>query len=181
MQVAACGFSAEVKPLDVAIDAADETSVDASSTSSPDAGKPPDFHLRIEAMIDGESYLHIKGTMVWWENRIFAAPGRWDADGAAPWDVRPITFNGTQWLPTWPDVPSSENRDCMCLSSKTQLAVGVPQVPSTTTWKEVQVRRAQGIIQYPMASNGWELIVLISDYMVGGAAPYIVEVDSKVN
>lgn len=57
----------------------------------------------------------------------------------------------------------------------------MPRVPATTTWTEVQTRRAQGIVQYPSAANDWELIVLISDYMVGGAAAYIVEVDVEVD
>ena len=178
-----CGFSARVpdptRSGDVAADASDP---DAEVvTPGIDAAKPPDFHLRIEAFIDGESYLHIKGKTLWFENRIYAAPGRWDADGASPWDTRPILLNGTSWLPTWPDLPTPENRDCMCVSNTTTLPIGVPQAPSTTTWKEVQVRRPQGIIQYPSASNQWELIVLISDYTIGGAAQYIVEVDTKVN
>ncbi|MBL9020249.1 MAG: hypothetical protein JNL83_39050 [Myxococcales bacterium] len=153
------------------------------SPVTPDAPDPApqSFHLRIEALIDGESHLHIKGTTVWWQHYIYAAPGRWDADGAAPWDIAPVKLNGVDWLPTWPDQPTPENRSCNgCLSNATQLAVGVPRVPSTVTWTEVQTRRAQGITQYPSAANDWELIVLISDYGVGGAAPYIVDVDATV-
>ena len=54
-------------------------------------------------------------------------------------------------------------------------------MPSTTTLTEVQTRRAQGIVQAPSAANDYELIVLISDYMVGGSAAYIVDVDVVVN
>lgn len=145
--------------------------------ASPDV-PPQNFHLRVEAFIDGESHLHLKGTSVWWEHFIYAAPGRWDADGAAPYTIRPIKLDGVDWLPTWPDVPDPENRSCNgCLSSTTQVPVGVPRAPATATWTEVQTRRAQGIVQQPSAANDWELIVLISDYMVGGAADYIVDID----
>lgn len=148
----------------------------------PDAAtQPQSFHLRVEAMIDGESHLVIKGTTVRWKHFIYAAPGRWDEDAAPPWTKRPIKLNGVDWFPSWPDVPDPENRSCNgCESDATQLAVGVPRVSATTTWTEVQTRRAQGIVQYPSAANDWELIVLISDYGVGGAAQYIVDVDVVV-
>ena len=42
----------------------------------------------------------------------------------------------------------------------------MPRVPSTTTLTEVQVRRAQGIVQMPSAANDYELIVLITPYVV---------------
>src|SRR5262249_4611100 len=145
--------------------------VDAATDSQP---KPPDFHLRIAAFIDGESHLIIHGTTLHWQHYIYAAPGRWN------FVIRPITLNGVDWYPTWPDVPDVENRDCNgCESSTTELPIGVPRVPSTTTWTEVLVRRPQGIVQYPAAENDWTLIVLISDYMVTGATDYIVDVDVK--
>ena len=119
---------------------------------------------------------------VWFENRIFAAPGRWDADSAAPWDKVAINLSSTAWMPTWPDVPNPENRDCMCLSSTTTLAVGVPNVPSTVTLNPVDVRRVQSVIQAPSAANDWELIVTVSDYMVSGAHPgFVLEIDVKPN
>jgi len=169
----------------------------ASADGGPDADEvadattgdaaPANFHLRIAAFIDGESHLYIKGSSAHWKHFIYAAPGRWDADGTAPFEIRPITLNGVDWLPTWPDAPTPENRICTaypCVgvdSSSTTLPISVPRAPSTATWTEVQTRRTQGIIQAPSAANDYELIVLISDYMVGGAADYIVDVDVIVD
>jgi hypothetical protein len=171
-----------------ATDAAVTTDGDPTTTDAPlDAEAPHDFHLRIAAFIDGESHLYIKGNTVHWKHFIFAAPGRWDADGVTPFTYRPISFNGVDWLPTWPDLPTPENRICDAYpcagvdSSSTTLPISVPRAPSTTTLTEVQVRRSQGIVQMPSADNDYELIVLITDYMVGGATDYIVDVDVTVN
>jgi len=179
----ACSFSADVPSGATSDDAGVDAAGDAMTDASPgEPAAPQAFHLRIATIVDGESYLHVKGTTVWLENRIFAAPGRWDAEGAAPWNMQPVMLNATAWQPTWPDVPTPENRDCMCLSSTTQVPVGVPQVPSTTTLTPVDVRRTQSIIQAPSAANGWELVVTVSDYMVGGAHPdFVLDVDVVPN
>ena len=166
--------------LELPSETGDNRQPDAALPVDPDA-PPQNFHLRVEALIDGESHLVIKGTTVHWKHFIYAAPGRWDEDATAPWTDLPIKLDGVDWYPTWPDNPNPENRSCNgCESSTTELPIGVPRVPSTVSWTEVQTRRAQGIIQYPSAANDWELIVLISDYMVGGAAQYIVDVDVVV-
>jgi hypothetical protein len=159
--LAGCGFSAApaVLPADAAPDA-----------------KPQDFHLRVEALIDGESHLIVHGTTLHWQHYQFAAPGRWNLV------IDPIKLDGADWYPTWPDVPDSENRDCNgCESSTTELAIGVPRAPSTVTWTDVQTRREQGIVQYPAADNDWELIVDITDVGQSGAADYIVDIDAVVN
>lgn len=167
--------------------APDDAPLISSPDASADAPAPQNFHLRIAAFIDGESHLYIKGNTAHWKHFIYAAPGRWDADGVAPFTIRPIALNGVDWLPTWPDQPTPENRICSMYpcagvdSSSTQLPISVPRVPSTTTLTEVQVRRAQGVVQMPSAANDYELIVLITDYMVGGAADYIVDVDVTIN
>jgi len=193
LAVALAGCSFRLNPASPDAASPDETAMPGSDAPPPsDApdladGAPQSFHLRIAAFIDGESHLYIKGNTVHWKHFIFAAPGRWDEDGAAPFSIRPITLNGVDWLPTWPDQPNPENRICSAYpcagvdSSSTTLPISVPRAPSTVTWTEVQVRRAQGIVQAPTAANDYELIVLISDYMVGGAADYIVDVDVTVN
>ena len=141
-----------------------------------DATPPQPFHLRVAAFIDGQSWLIIHGTTLHWQHYDFAAPGRWN------FVIRPITLDGVDWYPTWPDVPDVENRDCHgCLSSTTELATGVPRVPETATWTDVQTRREQGIVQQPTADNDYTLIVLISDEGVSGAADYIVDVDVTPN
>lgn len=149
---------------------------DAAVSSDIDAPPPQPFHLRVEALIDGESHLIIKGSTLHWKHFIYAAPGRWN------FVIDPIKLNGLDWYPDWPDIPDTENRSCNgCESSSTQLPIAVPRVPSTATWTGVQVRRDQGIVQAPSAANDYELIVLISDYGVGGAAPYIVDIDVTPN
>lgn len=179
-------FSDNTSADDAAIDGG-QLGSDASADAADNDAPPANFHLRIAAFIDGESHLYIKGNTVHWKHFIYAAPGRWDADGAAPFTIRPITLNGIDWLPNWPDQPNPENRICSMYpcagveSDSTTLPISVPRVPSTATWTEVQTRRAQGIVQTPTAANDYELIVLISDYMVGGSADYIVDVDVVVN
>jgi hypothetical protein len=164
--------------------------LDAAASDGPvDApvdGPPQNFHLRIEALVDGESHLHIKGRELKWKHYLLAAPGRWDADGVAPFDMRPTKLDGVDWFPAWPDVPNPENRICTAYpcagvdSSTTQLAVGIPRVPSTVTWVEVQSRRPQAIVQEPEEANDWELIMLVTDMMVGGSADYIIDIDVTI-
>lgn len=179
---AGCSFRGQSIAGDDTTEPIDAPTVDVDGREL-DGPPPQGFRLRIEALVDGESHLHIKGSTAHWKHYIFAAPGRWDSDGQSPWTMEPITLNGVEWLPTWPDAPTPENRICNSypcagvVSSSTQLSVAVPRVPSTATWNGVQVRRDQGIVQQPSAANDWELIVLISDYMVGGSADYIVEID----
>jgi hypothetical protein len=178
--VAACSFRA---PHEVAAGHdADVTTDDGARPDAPDAppdAPPPDFHLRIEVLVDGRSNLIVQGTTVQWQHYQFAAPGRLD------FVMEPTTLNGTPWFPIWPDEPTIENRDCNgCMSSIGQLAAGVPgvpSVPSTTTLTEVQVRRPQQILQEPTAANDYTLIVEITDVGEIGGAPYIVEVDVAVN
>ena len=187
LALAWCGCSFELSPArsDASLDDARPADV-AGASDAPD-GTPQNFHLRIAAFIDGESQLYIKGNTAHWKHFIFAAPGRWDEDGVAPFTIRPIALNGVDWLPTWPDQPNPENRICTAYpcagvaSSSTTLPISLPSVASTTTVTEVQVRRAQGIVQMPSPANDYELIVLITDYMVGGAADYIVDIDVTVN
>jgi hypothetical protein len=177
--LAGCSFEPGRFRIDAAASEGDADSAGASDTGSADStpsNPPQNLHLRVEALIDGESHLIIKGTTVHWRHYIYAAPGRWN------FQILPIKLNGVDWYPTWPDVPDSENRSCNgCLSSTTQIPIGVPTVPSTATWTEVQTRRAQGIVQQPSAENDWELVVLISDYMVGGSADYIVDIDVTID
>ena len=110
-----------------------------------------------------------------WQHYVFAAPGRWQSV------IEPTRLNGTAWFPTWADIPTIENRDCNgCLSSTHDLPISVPRAASTTTLTEVQVRRAQRIVQAPAAGNDYTLIVEITDQGVGNGAQYIVDVDVDV-
>ncbi len=153
----------------------DEPPSDASPSDPPDPiddAPPAAFKLRVEVLVDGWSYLKVKGTTLHWEHHVYAAPGRWEGV------IQPTKLNGVDWLPTWPDLPTVENRDCGgCVSSTTTLPIAVPRVPSTTTINEVKVRRPQNLVQAPSAANDYELIVEITDFGQGGGDSYIVEID----
>src|SRR5262245_14685661 len=103
---------------------ADEVIADDVIVATPVGSTPPSFHLRVEALIDGESQLYIKNNTVHWKHFIYAAPGRWN------FVIGSIKLNGVDWFPTWPDVPDTENRDCNgCESSATTLPITVPHAP----------------------------------------------------
>ena len=150
----------------------DASETDTNPTDPIDGAAPAAFKLRVEVLVDGWSYLKIRGTTLHWEHHVHAAPGRWESV------IQPTKLNGVDWLPTWPDVPTVENRDCNgCVSTATELPIAVPRVPSKTTLNEVKVRRPQSIVQAPSATNDYELIVEITDFGQGGGDSYIVEID----
>ncbi|MBS1119727.1 MAG: exported protein of unknown function [Deltaproteobacteria bacterium] len=152
-----------------------------SDAAEPDAAEPdatqPDappvaLHLHIEADIDGRSDLILKGTTVTWMHHQFAAPGR---QGFTDF---PTKLDAALWLPTWPDVPDAENRDCECMSSTfAALPVGVPRAPATVTITPSQARGAPTAVQLPSASNDYTLIVELDDVGFGGSSNYVIEVD----
>lgn len=171
--IAGCSFQVDAGPGQAGggPDAFGSDGFDAAVDAS-----PQDFHLRIEVLVDGSSFLFVKGTTLHWQHFVYAAPGRWQGV------IEPTLLDGTPWFPTWPDQPTTENRDCNgCLSSTYELPIGVPRVPSTTTITEVQVRRSQRIVQAPAAANDYTLIAEITDQGVGNGAQYIVELDVKVD
>ena len=166
--LAGCSFD----PMTPAATGDPEPMVDGEIDGAADPAPATAFTLRVEVLVDGWSYLKVKGTTLYWEHHVYAAPGRWQEV------IQATRLNGVEWFPTWPDVPTVENRDCNgCRSSTTELAVGVPRVPSQTTLREVQVRRAQELVQAPAADNDYELIVQITDFGQAGGADYIVEID----
>src|SRR5262245_37440174 len=109
--LAACRFDhgrgardgGQPEPPDVATDAGPDAAIDVPP--------PPNFHLHVEAWMDGRSNLIIKGTSVHWHHFQFAAPGR------ELFVNKPTILDTYQWFPTWPDIPDAENRDCNCDSS----------------------------------------------------------------
>jgi hypothetical protein len=123
--------------------------------------------LNVRAFIDGHSYLILQGDTVYWRHFERAAPGRlWQS----------TVLNGMDWSPTWPDEPTSENRDCDgCESSR---FVGVPPLepqPQTVTLDILQARERAEIIQQPDESNGYTLIVEFDDVAPPGADWYEID------
>ena len=131
--------------------------------------------LHIQAWIDGRSRLVLDADTATWEHLDFAAPGRLDCNTGEP--MQPTLIDGLVWYPDWPDVPDCENRDCACGSS--QLA-GLPQpVPELEVFPElvlIQARGAVTLVEQPVASNGYRIVVEFDDNSWGGADWYEIEV-----
>jgi hypothetical protein len=70
------------------------------------APKPPQLpELVIEALIDGNSFLHVTPTGIYWEERGVAKPGR--HEGAN----EPTAVNGQPWMPKWGDPTRARGND----------------------------------------------------------------------
>ena len=140
----------------------------ANSTST-----PVSTILNIRAYIDGRSQLIIKGNTIHWHHLDFAAPGRhFDAEVS-----QPTYLNQVNWLPVWPDVPDSENRDCNCDSSTYE---GVPTLARTNqrVWLDiVQGRGRVSVLQQPNADNNYTLIVELDDNPLMGPDWYEVNLN----
>jgi len=120
--------------------------------------------LNVRSFVDGGSRLIQQGDAVYWRHYEKAAPGRlWQS----------TVLNGTDWLPTWPDQPTSENRNCGgCESSRFK---GVPPLApqaQVVTLDIVRARKRVEIIQQPDQSNGFTLIVEFDDIAPPGADWY---------
>jgi hypothetical protein len=119
---------------------------------------PNQIQLHVEAFIDGRSQLILKGNTAQWHHIEAAAPGRW-------FDHNDSTIiNASTWFPTWPDVPTKENRDCNCFSS---LFAGVsPPLPASAVTIDVSLIDSPGstqVVQTPAASNNYTLIIDFND------------------
>ena len=94
----------------------------------------------VAALIDGVSYLIIKGDEVQWFHTENAAPGR---HGFAN---EPTVINGTEWIPEWPDEPDAENRNCQCFSS--ELEDAIPELPEDDVDVRIEVHQARGDVSF---------------------------------
>lgn len=160
----ACQFRPGVVDIDASVPA------DAAPDLAPD-GKPDPLTLRVGAWMDGRSQLVFQGSTVHWHHYDYAAPGR------EAFVNKPTTFDGVEWLPTWPDQPDAENRFCDCDSSSYEtLPISVPTYPTTTTVTPVAVRAAPSVIQQATAANNWTLIVELSDLGSGGSFADVVDI-----
>ena len=122
--------------------------------------------LTVRAYIDGRSDLILHRNTVHWHHLDFAAPGRHEGHNFL------TSLNGTAWFPTWPDVPTPENRDCHCDSSTFS---GVPQLPTRPETVEltiVQARWSASIVQQPDAANDYTLVLEFNDDPPAGADWY---------
>jgi hypothetical protein len=136
---------------------------------------PANFHLHVEAWMDGRSNLIITGNQLRWHHFQYAAPGR------EQFVNLPTKLDAAEWYPTWPDVPNAENRDCNCDSSTTALAAAVPRAASTTRLTVVQARRMPSVLQMPSAANDYTLVVELTDVGSSGSAWHFIDIDVVVN
>ncbi|MCU0233775.1 MAG: hypothetical protein MUE90_07075 [Thermoanaerobaculales bacterium] len=129
--------------------------------------------IAVEAWIDGRSQLILKGNTAQWYHLDFTAPGR----GGVTY---PTVINGVDWFPVWPGDPGNPNNSfCNCFSD---VFTGVnPPLPASAlpvTLNIVQARAGVSILQQPSSGNDYELIVEFNDNGPGGAAWYLIELQT---
>lgn len=145
---------------------------------APAAPQNPVVHVR--AWIDGRSRLELAGDSATWQHFDFAAPGRLDCDLGAP--MQPTYLDGVAWWPTWPDVPTCENRDCG--GCRSDAWVGVPTPLPAEAFQPrltiVSARLSVTVVELPTVANGFRVVVEFDDNMWGGADWYEVELEAVV-
>jgi len=163
MLVAACSFESSAP--------SDPT----GQVDGPDAaGLPAEpVYLRVGAFIDGRSRLVLSGSELHWFHLDYSAPGR--LDGA----FLPTNIDGVDWLPSWPDQPDSENRDCGCrsLDAFAGLAVPVPRQATATSVTPVgDMRGAARVIEQATVANDFAVVIELDDNDDAGADTYVVDI-----
>lgn len=129
--------------------------------------------VNVRADIDGRSRLILQGNSVQWQHFDNAAPGRQSGD------TLPTCIDGETWHPTWPDTPTSENRDCGgCLSS---LFNPSPALPSLQNFSGIQqigdgCRSSCQVVETPTSGNGYKLVIEFNDNAIGDSAWYEIEI-----
>ncbi len=128
--------------------------------------------VHVRAWIDGYSELMLTGADVQWRHFDFAAPGRLNCDTGTP--EEPTLVNGAAWYPTWPDVPTCENRFCGgCLSSAAALiSPPLPPVDYLPRLVPLLYRGEVTLVEVPSAANGFRAVVGLDDRPIGGADWY---------
>ncbi|MDO8281579.1 MAG: YncE family protein [Thermodesulfovibrionia bacterium] len=132
----------------------------------------------VEAFIDGESYLEIRGNTAQWNHVDAAAPGTWTEVGP-PWNNFPTIINSVPWIPEWPE---GENPDDCGGDCRSNFFTGVSPALSTTLDQTVtisnsyKVRDSAWIEQSPNSGNDYTLIVGFNDGD-GGADWYVIALD----
>jgi hypothetical protein len=174
--VGACSFTPRTGEEPAATDAPSVPDAPVAPPDAPDAmgdPPPPAFALRVSADIDGRSQLVFRERTVHWIHFQDAAPGREAGANIA------TTLDAVEWQPVWPDVPTSENRNCNGCESDafSDLALAVPRVPSAVTLARVAGNRDPAVVQMPDTGNNFTLIVELSDLGFGGSSIYTIDID----
>lgn len=140
----------------------------------PAAAAAQSHGIHVRAWIDGRSRLVLDGAMAHWEHLDFAAPGRLDCHLGA--EIQPTFIDGDAWYPQWPDVPDCENRDCGCVSSLfTRLHQTIPEVEVFPEFEVMAGRGTCMLVEWPVAENGYRIVVEFDDNAWSGADWYEVD------
>ena len=124
--------------------------------------------IHVRAYIDGGSDLILSGSTAQWHQLGAAAPGR--LNGAN----EPTTINGVDWLPSWPDQPTPENRDCNCDSST--FAGVSPPLPADLSGAKLSFSAIACRFACSASIKGNEVVINFDDGPPPGADWYEVEV-----
>lgn len=136
------------------------------------------FTLDIEAYIDGRDWLIIKGDTLQWHHLDYAAVGRHEGNNF-PTKITTALMGTVDWIPEWAYPPPyeypppNEIRFEAYSSIFTGLNPRLPQADgSVRSLSRVSGRADLAIVQYPMAANGWELILEFNDNPYGSPGQY---------
>ena len=123
--------------------------------------------IRVRAYIDGRSQLMLSGNTAQWRHYEWGGPG-YD-------DNLPTTINSAPWYPQW----SGDPRDCGGCTSNvfTGVQPAISAVDQTVTLIPFDVRDSATIVQQPLASNDYTLIVELNDNVSSGGYWYTVDLD----
>lgn len=125
--------------------------------------------VRIQARVDGHTRLTLNGNMAQWHHLVNAAPGRLNGGTLA------TQINGADWFPTWPDLPTPENRNCNCMSDMyTSISPAIPRSPMVMDVVDWTARDRIILIQEPSAQNSYTTILEFEDDPSGDSL-YMVE------
>ena len=127
--------------------------------------------LTFKAYIDGEDKLIISGSNVQWHHLdTNAAPGRQGFQNL------PTYLNGVQWLPSWPDNPSTENKQPCFSSINTSLSPALPAIEQNLCINIISARGSATIAQQPKLNNNYTLVIDFNDEAFQGADWYEVTI-----
>ncbi len=141
----------------------------------PSAAAPQSHGLHVRAWIDGRSQLVLDDTAAYWQHFEFAAPGRLECNLGA--ESQPTWIDGDAWYPNWADRPDCENRDCGGCTSSTFYGLHQP-IPDAELFPHLNVLQGRGtctIVELPVATNGYRVVVEFNDNNWNGAAWYEIE------
>jgi hypothetical protein len=144
---------------------------DARAADAP-ATQPAVRTVRIKALVNGRSRLHLRGDTAYWTHLEFDAPGRHDDGGGNG----PTEIDGKEWLPDWPDDPDPHNGFCGCASSPyVALDPPIPQADLDVKLTKLAGRSRAILLQPPTRENHFTTTIELDDLTENGPETFKVE------